>query len=80
MLRDMEHLNIQETAEALGITVASVKTRLLRARLMLARSAGRRMGAGLVQPAAVREGARSHGSEPEMLNCEQVWREIFQLR
>src|SRR5258705_9826468 len=35
MLRDMEHLNVQETAEALGISVASVKTRLLRARLML---------------------------------------------
>jgi RNA polymerase sigma-70 factor (ECF subfamily) len=35
MLRDVEHLNIQETAEALGITVASVKTRLSRARLML---------------------------------------------
>jgi RNA polymerase sigma-70 factor, ECF subfamily len=35
VLRDMEHLNIQETAEALGITVASVKTRLMRARLML---------------------------------------------
>jgi len=35
VLRDMEHLNIQETADALGITVASVKTRLLRARLML---------------------------------------------
>ena len=35
MLRDMQHLNIQETADALGITVASVKTRLLRARLML---------------------------------------------
>jgi RNA polymerase sigma-70 factor, ECF subfamily len=35
VLRDMEHLNIQETAEALGITAASVKTRLLRARLML---------------------------------------------
>ena len=35
VLRDMEHLNIEETAEALGITVASVKTRLLRARLML---------------------------------------------
>jgi RNA polymerase sigma-70 factor (ECF subfamily) len=35
VLRDMEHLNIQETAEALGITQASVKTRLLRARLML---------------------------------------------
>jgi DNA-directed RNA polymerase specialized sigma24 family protein len=28
-------LNIQDTAEALGISVASVKTRLLRARLML---------------------------------------------
>jgi RNA polymerase sigma-70 factor (ECF subfamily) len=35
VLRDVEHLNIQETAEALGITAASVKTRLLRARLML---------------------------------------------
>jgi RNA polymerase sigma-70 factor (ECF subfamily) len=35
MLRDMQHLNIQETAEALGISTASVKTRLLRARLML---------------------------------------------
>jgi RNA polymerase sigma-70 factor (ECF subfamily) len=35
VLRDMEQLNIQETAEVLGITVASVKTRLLRARLML---------------------------------------------
>jgi len=35
VLRDMEHLNIQETADALGISVASVKTRLLRARLML---------------------------------------------
>jgi RNA polymerase sigma-70 factor (ECF subfamily) len=35
VLRDMEHLNIEETAEALGISVASVKTRLLRARLML---------------------------------------------
>lgn len=35
VLRDMEHLNIQETADALGISIASVKTRLLRARLML---------------------------------------------
>ena len=35
VLRDIEQLNIQETAEALGISVASVKTRLLRARLML---------------------------------------------
>jgi RNA polymerase sigma-70 factor (ECF subfamily) len=35
VLRDIEQLNIQETADALGISVASVKTRLLRARLML---------------------------------------------
>jgi RNA polymerase sigma-70 factor (ECF subfamily) len=35
VLRDMQHLSIEETARALGISSASVKTRLLRARLML---------------------------------------------
>ncbi len=35
VLRDVQHLSIDETAKALDITVASVKTRLLRARLML---------------------------------------------
>jgi RNA polymerase sigma-70 factor (ECF subfamily) len=35
ILRDMEQLSIEETARALGISTASVKTRLLRARLML---------------------------------------------
>jgi RNA polymerase sigma-70 factor (ECF subfamily) len=35
VLRDMQHLSIEETAQALGISTASVKTRLLRARLML---------------------------------------------
>jgi RNA polymerase sigma-70 factor (ECF subfamily) len=35
VLRDMQHLSIEETADALGISAASVKTRLLRARLML---------------------------------------------
>jgi RNA polymerase sigma-70 factor, ECF subfamily len=35
VLRDMQHLSIEETAEALRISTASVKTRLLRARLML---------------------------------------------
>jgi RNA polymerase sigma-70 factor, ECF subfamily len=35
VLRDMERLSIEETAKALGISNASVKTRLLRARLML---------------------------------------------
>jgi len=35
VLRDIQHLSIEDTAEALGISRASVKTRLLRARLML---------------------------------------------
>jgi len=35
VLRDIEHLSISETATALDITEASVKTRLLRARLMM---------------------------------------------
>jgi RNA polymerase sigma-70 factor, ECF subfamily len=35
ILRDVQHLNIQETAQVLGITAGSVKTRLLRARLQM---------------------------------------------
>lgn len=35
VLRDMQHLSIDETAKVLGISIPSVKTRLLRARLML---------------------------------------------
>ena len=35
VLRDVEHLSITETAQALGITEAAVKTRLMRARLMM---------------------------------------------
>jgi RNA polymerase sigma-70 factor, ECF subfamily len=35
VLRDIEQLSIEETSKALGISTASVKTRLLRARLML---------------------------------------------
>jgi RNA polymerase sigma-70 factor, ECF subfamily len=34
-LRDIEHLSVNEAAESLGITIASVKVRLHRARLML---------------------------------------------
>jgi len=34
-LRDLEELNIEETAQALGITTSAVKVRLHRARLML---------------------------------------------
>jgi RNA polymerase sigma-70 factor (ECF subfamily) len=35
ILRDINHLSVKETAEALGISEAAVKTRLLRARLQL---------------------------------------------
>ena len=35
VLRDMQRFSIEDTAKALGITTASVKTRLRRARLML---------------------------------------------
>ena len=35
LLRDVEQISIEETAEVLNISIASVKTRLLRARLML---------------------------------------------
>lgn len=35
MLRDLEELNVQETAEALGINAGAVKVRLHRARIML---------------------------------------------
>ena len=35
VLRDVQHMSIEETSETLGISTASVKTRLLRARLML---------------------------------------------
>ena len=35
LLRDVEELSVNESAEALGITVASVKVRLHRARIML---------------------------------------------
>jgi RNA polymerase sigma-70 factor, ECF subfamily len=35
VLRDVQQLSIEETAKVLGVSTASVKTRLLRARLML---------------------------------------------
>lgn len=35
LLRDVEEVNIADTAEALGVTTGVVKTRLLRARLMM---------------------------------------------
>jgi RNA polymerase sigma-70 factor (ECF subfamily) len=35
MLRDIQHLSIEETAQVLGIGAGNVKTRLLRARLQM---------------------------------------------
>jgi len=35
VLRDIEELSIEETAEALGLSISAVKSRLLRARLQL---------------------------------------------
>lgn len=51
VLRDMQQLSIAETSKALGISTTSVKTRLLRARLMLR---------DLLAPGHVRYSARYH--------------------
>ena len=44
LLRDVEGLSIQETAEALGLSEANVKVRLLRARLQLREQLTRTLG------------------------------------
>ena len=44
LLRDVEGLSTEETAEAVGITVANVKVRLLRARLALREQLTRTFG------------------------------------
>lgn len=44
LLRDVEGLSVKETAEALGISEANVKVRLLRARLMLREKLTRHFG------------------------------------
>ncbi|HVB40564.1 MAG TPA: sigma-70 family RNA polymerase sigma factor [Terriglobales bacterium] len=45
-LRDIQLLSTQETAEILGLSVANVKTRLLRARLQLRERLAAHLGAG----------------------------------
>jgi RNA polymerase sigma-70 factor, ECF subfamily len=44
VLRDMEELSIDETAESLGLSAANVKIRLMRARLMLRELLTRKLG------------------------------------
>ncbi len=46
LLRDVQHMSIEETGKALNISIASVKTRLLRARLMLRDILGPELAAG----------------------------------
>jgi RNA polymerase sigma-70 factor (ECF subfamily) len=46
VLRDIHHLSIEEVSDSLGISRASVKTRLLRARLMLRDLLAPKMAAG----------------------------------
>ena len=70
VLRDVQHLSIEEVSETLGISTASVKTRLLRARLMLRDLLAPKLAA-MVQPPAVPE-----GKQAMVVNCEHVWQEI----
>jgi RNA polymerase sigma-70 factor (ECF subfamily) len=58
VLRDMQHLSIEETAQALGISVASVKTRLLRARLMLRDLLAPGLGGAWISSAAFGKGTK----------------------
>ena len=44
LLRDVEGLSVKETAEALGLSVANTKVRLLRARLQLREELTRTLG------------------------------------
>jgi RNA polymerase sigma-70 factor (ECF subfamily) len=44
LLRDVEGLSVKETAEALGLSEANVKVRLLRARLQLREQLTRTLG------------------------------------
>lgn len=58
-LRDVEEFSIQETAQALGISISSVKSRLLRARLALREKLSRyfRVPAAGMKPALYPSGA-----------------------
>jgi RNA polymerase sigma-70 factor (ECF subfamily) len=56
VLRDIQHLSIDEVSEALGISRASVKTRLLRARLMLRDLLAPRIASGFFSRAPFEKG------------------------
>jgi RNA polymerase sigma-70 factor (ECF subfamily) len=58
ILRDMQHLSIEETASVLKISTASVKTRLLRARLMLRDLLAPGLGSAWFSQASFGKGAK----------------------
>ena len=58
VLRDIQHLSIEETAEAIGITPGTVKTRLLRARLMLRDILAPGLGGSWSRPLAFEKGTK----------------------
>jgi RNA polymerase sigma-70 factor, ECF subfamily len=58
VLRDIQHLSIEETAEAIGITPGTVKTRLLRARLMLRESLAPGLGGNWSRPLVFEKGTK----------------------
>lgn len=58
ILRDVQHLSIEETAEAIGATPGSVKTRLLRARLMLRDFLAPSLGAALTSRVPFEKGSK----------------------
>ncbi|MFZ0284609.1 MAG: sigma-70 family RNA polymerase sigma factor [Candidatus Nitrosopolaris sp.] len=58
ILRDMQQLSIQDTAKALGISVPSVKTRLLRARLMLRDLLAPGLGGSWSKPLSFAKGSK----------------------
>jgi RNA polymerase sigma-70 factor (ECF subfamily) len=58
VLRDIQHLSIEETAEAIGITPGTVKTRLLRARLMLRDILAPGLGGIWTRPLAFEKGTK----------------------
>ena len=60
LLRDVEGLSIQETSEALGLTPANVKVRLLRARLQLRE----RLTVAFGDPARRLVGGHDHDHDP----------------
>jgi RNA polymerase sigma-70 factor, ECF subfamily len=58
ILRDVQHLSIQEVSEMLGISQASVKTRLLRARLMLRDLLAHKAGGGWFSRVPFQKGSK----------------------